>query len=96
MKSIQKENWETLTIHAPAGFVVYFLKMQEHLKSAFGNNNIEIDNFQRLNDKGFSCKIREVAHDKSFLDSVKNSLFGQLPNKLPGKTKSFIDIKLGN
>lgn len=92
MDTLKKENWETLKMNAPAGFVVYFLKRQDWVKSALGNLNIEIDNFRRLNDRGFTFKVKDADCGKKFLDNMQTSFFGQLPAKLPQVTKSFIDI----
>ncbi|HAS40481.1 MAG TPA: hypothetical protein DCS93_08380 [Microscillaceae bacterium] len=95
MNTINSEYWETLTINAPAGFVVYFLKKQEHVKSAFGHLNIEVDNFRKLNDKVFSCRVKEASPEKNFLDNIRNSFFKQLPKKLPHISRNFIEIKYG-
>ena len=92
---MKNEYWETLTINAPAGFVVYFLKKQENVKSAFSHLNIEVDHFRKLNDKVFSCQVRKASPEKKFLDCIKNSFFKQLPKKLPHISRDFIEIKYG-
>ncbi|OJJ23404.1 hypothetical protein BKI52_03325 [marine bacterium AO1-C] len=95
MNTINSEYWETLTVNAPAGFVVYFLKKQENVKSAFGNQDIEIDHFKKLNDRVFSCQVKKASREKKFLDSLRNSFFKQLPKKLPHISQNFIEIKYG-
>ncbi len=95
MSTINTEYWGTLTINAPAGFVTYFLKKQENVKSAFGHLNIEIDHFEKLNDKVFSCQVKKTNPEKKCLDNIRNYLFKQLPQKLPHVSRNFIEIEYG-
>lgn len=95
MNTLKNEYWETLTINAPAGFVVYFLKKQESLKSAFGNLDVEVDNFEKLNDKVFSCQVKKASREKTFLENIKSSMFKQLPKKLPHISRNFIEVRFG-